>query len=242
MTFKEYQAGLIRLGYDLGRAGADGIPGSATNAATLAFKAKHGLAATTTVGPQTVAALNAELAALGSPPVSDTPPPPVWIVEARRYLGLAEVAGARSNPTILGWAQRLGAKVVGMAFTNDDTPWCGLFVAAVISRALPSECLPAVVVRAASWDAFGRHLNQTAFGCVVRFQRPGGGHVGFAIGRSADGRLIRVLGGNQSNRVSETWIEKARLVECRWPSSINSPPIPLPIMDAKGVTISRDEA
>ncbi len=241
MTFQQYQAGLIRLGYNLGRQGADGIPGAMTNAATIAFKVKHGLSATTTIGPQTVAAMNAALLGLGVPAASDSPPPPVWIVEARRFLGIAEVAGAKSNPTILGWARTLGSRVLGMAYTNDDTPWCGLFVAAVIAKTLPTEGLPAVVVRAAAWDKFGRHLHFVALGSIVRFQRPGGGHVGFAIGRSADGRLIRVLGGNQSNRVSETWIEKARLVEVRWPSSIATPPAPVPVMDAKGATISRDE-
>ena len=252
MTYQEAQRILISLGYDLGRGGPsgkgdDGIPGRLSQAAIVAFKRARGLNPTPTIGPQTVAALEAEKAkrtGAAIPAVPSTGLDPVWIIEARRYLGIAEVVGRGSNATILGWAKRLGTKVLGMTYADDDTPWCGLFVAAVIAATLPGEVLPAIVVRASSWDKFGRKLNAPAFGAIARFQRPGGGHVGFVVGRSADGKLLRILGGNQSNRVSETWIEADRLVAggMRWPSSINSTPEPAPILNAKGAPVSRNEA
>lgn len=250
MQYQEFQRGLIALGFDLGRGGPsgrgdDGIPGRLSQQATVAFKRKHGLSGTVTIGPQTIAAMRADLAKLrGSPPPTrpSTGLDPVWMIEAKRYLGIAEVAGPRSNPTILGWAQKLGRKVLGMDYTNDDVPWCGLFVAAVIASTLPGEVLPAIVVRASAWDKFGRKLAAPAYGAIARFQRPGGGHVGFIVGISADGKLLRIRGGNQSNRVSDTWIEISRLVAVRWPSSINSQPQPAPVLDSSGARISRNEA
>lgn len=245
MTYQEFQRGLIALGYNLGPAGADGVPGRMSQAATIAFKVKHGLSATVTIGPQTIAVMNRELATIGRPAPSGSKPyqtpPPVWVVEAGRHLGVKEVVGRGSNPTIMGWAKRLGARVLGMNYTDDDTPWCGLFIAYVIAVCLPGEPLPAIVVRASAWDKFGR-ATAPVFGCIVRYQRPGGGHVGILIGRSADGRLHRVRGGNQSNRVSDTWIEAERAVAYRWPSSVNSKGEPVPVLDASGAPVSRNEA
>lgn len=252
MTYQEFQRGLIALGYDLGRGGPsgkgdDGIPGRLSQQATVAFKRGRGLSPTPTVGPLTVAAMQAEMAKrLGrdAPAAPAQGLDPVWIIEARRFLGIVEVAGPRSHPTILGWAKRLGPRVLGMNYTGDDIPWCGLFVAAVIAATLPAEPLPAIVVRASAWDRYGRKLNAPAYGAVARFERPGGGHVGFVVGQSADGKLLRILGGNQTNRVSETWIEARRLAPggMRWPGSVNSTPRPAPILNAKGAAVSRNEA
>lgn len=245
MTLQDFQRGLIRLGYDLGRAGADGIPGRLTQQATVAFKRAHGLTATPTIGPKTVAAMQAELAKRTGAAIPRDPPKgldPLWIIEGRRYLGIREVSGPGSHPTILGWARRLGDRVLGMKYQDDDTPWCGLFVAAVIASTLPGEPLPSIVVRASSWDKFGRKLSAPALGAIARFQRPGGGHVGIVTGKSADGKLLRILGGNQSNRVSEIWIEVARLVSLRWPSSVVATPTPAPIMNAAGAVVSRNES
>jgi len=252
MTLEDWQRGLVSLGYDLGRGGrrndgVDGVFGRLTSQATVAFKRSAGLSATPTIGPKSVAAMQAALARRTGQAIPAAPAKgldPVWIIEGRRYLGIREVAGPSSNATILGWARRLGDRVLGMAYRNDDVPWCGLYVAAIIAAVLSAEPLPAVVVRASAWDAFGRKLSRSVimFGAVVRFQRPGGGHVGFAVGVSADGKLVRVLGGNQSNRVSETWIERDRLVEQRWPSTVNAEPTPAPIMNATGSVVSRNEA
>lgn len=249
MTYQDAQRILILLGYDLGRGGPsgkgdDGVPGRLSQQAIVAFKKQRGLNPTPTIGPQTVAALEAERAKRIGAAIPAVPPvglAPVWVIEARRYLGLAEVSGKGSNPAILGWAKRLGTKVLGMTYADDDVPWCGLFVAAVVASTLPGEVLPNVVVRASSWDCFGRKLAAPALGAIARFQRPGGGHVGIVTGVSADGKLLRILGGNQSNRVTETWIEVSRLVALRWPSSIQSQPTAAPILNAKGAPVSRDE-
>ena len=53
-------------------------------------------------------------------------------------MGVREVAGASHSGTILSWAKRLGLR-----YPDDETPWCGLFVAHCVERALPDELLPA---------------------------------------------------------------------------------------------------
>ena len=240
MTFQEFQRGLIRLGYDLGRAGADGVPGRMTAAATIAFKVKRGLSATPAIGPQTIAAMATALREKGTPaPAPRTPPAPVWMIEAQRNLSVREVAGPKSDPTILGWAKRLGSRVLGMNYVEDGTPWCGLFVAHCVELTLPGEPLPSIVVRASSWDRFGRSSSR-GFGAILRFQRPGGGHVGFYAGETADGRFLKVLGGNQSNRVSYAMIESSRLVAVRWPSTGGETRERV-IVDAKGTPMSSNE-
>lgn len=56
-----YQKALIALGYDLGRAGADGISGVKTITAVRAFQTKAGLTVDGIVGKKTLAALDAAL-------------------------------------------------------------------------------------------------------------------------------------------------------------------------------------
>ena len=63
---KALQSGLIRLGYDLGRWGADGDFGDATEAAVRAFQRNHSLDVDGIAGPKTIAQLEAALAKLDS--------------------------------------------------------------------------------------------------------------------------------------------------------------------------------
>lgn len=159
-----------------------------------------------------------------------------WIEEARRFIGLKEYPGNANNPTILGWAKGLGTKLMGIAYGADSVPWCGLFV----GHCMKSAGLPTapVAVRASSWSTWGVACKPVP-GAVVVFQRPGGGHVGFLVGQNAT--AFRVLGGNQGDSVSETWIEKSRAVAVRWPAGVPIPAETLPQLAAKGA-VSRNEA
>ena len=47
-----------------------------------------------------------------------------WIKEARKHIGLAEIPGKQHNPVIVNWLTALGAW-----WNDDETPWCGTFVA-----------------------------------------------------------------------------------------------------------------
>ena len=159
-----------------------------------------------------------------------------WIQVARTFIGLKEYPGNANNSTIMGWAKGLGTKLLGIAYGGDSVPWCGLFVAHCIKSAgLPTA---PIAVRASSWATWGQACKPTP-GAVVVFQRPGGGHVGFLVGQNAT--AFRVLGGNQSDGVTEAWIEKARAVAIRWPSGVAVSSEPLPYVNGKGA-VSKNEA
>lgn len=203
-------------------------------AALKSFQAKAGLPVTGKADVSTVTALRRD--------DNDAAPAqmePAWLVEARRLLGVQEIAGPKSSSTIIGWAKSLGGWVARY-FTGDDIPWCGLFVAHVLASALPEELLPANPLSARAWATFGRALGSPSPGAVLVFSRTGGGHVGLYVGETA--KAYRVLGGNQSNRVSLTWIAKDRLLSMRWPltgTAPNGQPVPL---QADGSPLSTNEA
>jgi uncharacterized protein (TIGR02594 family) len=243
MTTLELQMCLKALGYGLGTSGPnkDGVDGSfgrLTRAAVAKFQADRGLAIQWpgTVGPTTIRALNAAL--VDSPsivtpaaPITVTPP---WLEEARRWKGLTENVGKGSNATILRWG-----KAIADWFVDDDTPWCGAFVHGQLAAALPDEVLPSNALWARAWGEFGVPLKNPAPGAVLVFSRGTGGHVGFYVGE--DDTRFRVLGGNQSNAVTDTWIAKSRLIATRWPKTF-----PLPtagrVLSTAGGALSTNEA
>lgn len=171
---------------------------------------------------------------------------PTWLRAARKKLGTREAPGAANNPTIMSWAKRLGAKVLGIAYNADSVPWCGLFVAACLDEAgidLAAEGLHRmrIAVRASAWGTWGSNLarDRLAPGAVLVFERPGGGHVGFYVGE--DATAYHVLGGNQSDNVTIARIAKTRLVASRWPKGV--PVIGRPVrLAASGKALSSNEA
>ncbi|MFG1410269.1 TIGR02594 family protein [Xanthobacter sp. VTT E-85241] len=144
---------------------------------------------------------------------------PVWLANARALLGTKETPGSGNTAAIMGWAKRLGGWIAGY-FTGDAIPWCGLFVAHVMTlsgfRDIPKNPLGAL-----QWSDFGSALRNGAPGAILTFRRPGGGHVGFYVGEDAD--CFHVLGGNQSDAVTVTRVEKSRLDAIRWPNGGGTP-------------------
>lgn len=197
----------------------DGVWGRLTMAAVRAFQRSRGLAVDGIVGPRTRGALQAAAQNDATQAEdADAGDAPVWLSEARRWMGMREIAGASSNPRILAWG-----RAAERWYVDDDIPWCGAFVFAQFAAALPDETLPAHPLYARNWARFGVPLAAPAPGAVLVFERgPKAGHVGFYVGE--DRTRLRVLGGNQSNAVSETWIAKSRLIATRWPASAPKPP------------------
>ena len=142
-----------------------------------------------------------------------------WMPYARSLIGVREIPGARHSPVIMGWIAKLGRKL-GIAVKDDETPWCGTFVAHVMQHVGIEP--PPIAVRASSWGLWGKTLKAPRPGCVVVFTRTGGGHVGFYCGE--DDTHIHVLGGNQGNAVSITRIARSRLSAMTWPASVPLPP------------------
>jgi len=180
---------------------------------------------------------------------------PRTIVEARKLVGTRETIGPKNNPVIMGWADEVGQVAIGYKYTSDETPWCGLTAAVVAKRA--GKTVPTGPLYALNWAAFGQPVAKRAgldtakpllfepgkvasLGDVLVFKRPGGGHVGFYIGE--DATTYCVLGGNQSDSVGYTWIEKTRCVAVRRPAYTSPPESVKPYRLARSGAISRNEA
>ena len=157
---------------------------------------------------------------------------PLWLQVAEKHKGLKEIPGPKHSPVILGWLRDLKAW-----WAEDETPWCGTFVAHCMREAgLP---IPKLWFRAKAWSDYGSLLrpDRLAPGAILVFGRQGGGHVGFYVGEDAGHYFV--LGGNQSNGVNVMKLGKSRLVASRWPKDV--PVTGKPVRMAGGV-ISTNEA
>lgn len=103
-------------------------------------------------------------------PDSVQPDDPPWLKTAFTELGEREIAGRKSNPDIERFLQ---STVVGpLVPVADEVPWCSAFV----NFCMEQNGLKGTSNRLArSWLTWGRDTKQPTRGCVVVFDRPGGG-------------------------------------------------------------------
>lgn len=143
---------------------------------------------------------------------------PRILVEAAKLIGIKETPGPGDNPTILGWAKKLG---VDKQYTHDSIPWCGLGMAYVCLQSGWEP--PHNFLWALNWANFGVKRDGPAMlGDVLAFKRPGGGHVGMY--GAEDEANYYVLGFNQSDMCKVAKIDKKRCVAIRHcPWRINQP-------------------
>lgn len=147
---------------------------------------------------------------------------PKWLEEARKHIGTREIPGEKHEPKILQWWKAIKRSGI----QSDEVPWCAAFV---------GGCLEAVGVvssryeSAKSYLTWGVPLSKPTLGCVVVFERQGGGHVGFVVGEDPKGRLM-VLGGNQGNVVSIAPFDRSRVAGYRWPAPVSIQLLPLPLI------------
>lgn len=162
---------------------------------------------------------------------------PLHLNVARKYMGMTEIPGKTHNNTLLALLNK-ALIYNGLKFVDDETAWCGGFVAAVLVEAGITPVK--LAVRAKSWAEFGSNLRPShlAPGAILVFGRVGGGHVGFYVGE--DATRYYVLGGNQGNKVSVTPILKNRLIASRWPKGL--PVLGGPVMMTSKQAASINEA
>ena len=138
---------------------------------------------------------------------------PKMLREAISHYGILEHKGKGSNPNILAWAKEVG---VSGWYTDDDIPWCGLFVGMVAKRCgYPFNAGKLLAAR--EWVNWGQivPIERAMLWDVLVFVRPGGGHVGFYVGENKDNYLT--YGGNVSDAVGFAWIAKSRCIAVRRP-------------------------
>lgn len=220
---RDVQSALVQRGYALK---VDGIYGRMTQAAIADFQAKARLQIVNpgSIGPKT-------LKALGLSDRQDEQLGPIWLKEARRFLGLHE----RRDAAILDKALHLDASEIA---------WCGAFTAMVLASTLTREPLPNNPLGARNWTKFGQALATPQLGAVAVFWRGSKdgwqGHVGFVVGHDAS--YLHILGGNQSDSVSIARLDKARLLGYRWPSTGGAAPSGVLPHTTINATITTNEA
>ena len=157
-----------------------------------------------------------------------------WMLEAKKHIGLTEVLGPKHNPTIIGWLKELGSW-----FFTDEDPWCSTYIAHCFKSCKMSY--PKMWMRAKDWSDWGVKIAKPMDGCVVVFEREGGGHVGFVVGETVDG-FLSVLGGNQKNKVSIAKFSKDRVVGYYWPKEVPVPSVYILSKVYGGGEVSTNEA
>lgn len=155
---------------------------------------------------------------MGRRPVKTSP-----LSIAKRFLGLREEPGAKSNPLVLAMLQRAAPWV-----KDDAVAWCGAFaggVAWLLDLERPADHL---ALAARRWLAVGTPVlledAEPGFDVVILKrgdgQQPGPevldapGHVGFYDGRHGDLR-IWLVGGNQGDSVSRSSFDAGRVLGVR---------------------------
>jgi len=148
-----------------------------------------------------------------------------WIARARELIGTREVPGPQHNKTILEMLYRLKSWI-----KDDETPWCGTFVAHCLQAA--GLVYPKHWYRALAYRDYGtaESLDNIPYGAIAIKGRKGGGHVFFAVAQSPSGIMIYGLGGNQNNAVNIAAFSRRDILAVRWPSGANVSKRPLPVV------------
>ncbi len=114
---------------------------------------------------------------------------------------------------------------------DDEKPWCACFVTWVMDESGYGEEVKLVVRQAFSldWREFGKKVKKPTYGTICIKKRARGGHIGFVVGESGDGKYYYVLGGNQNDEVN---ISKSLKTKWDWfvvPSNYKSEDASLPL-------------
>jgi uncharacterized protein (TIGR02594 family) len=158
-----------------------------------------------------------------------------WLIEARKHVGTSEIVGKQHSPAILNWLRGLRAW-----WQDDETPWCGVFVAHCL-RVVGCP-FPKAWFRARAYLDFGVKIDKPCVGCLAIFTRTGGGHVAFVVGYDKQRRLM-CLGGNQGNSVTIAPFDVSRVAGYVWPDArFAMPKSSMPILDASRMMSSQNEA
>lgn len=101
------------------------------------------------------------------------------------------------------------------------TAWCAAFVNWCLTQAGAPHLGYAT---AKSWVDFGTPVAHPVYGCItiIKPSKSTGsttGHVAFYVERVGD--FVKLLGGNQGDKVSESKFRESSVIAYRWPTTIN---------------------
>lgn len=150
---------------------------------------------------------------------------PEWMTYAEAHIGVKEIPGRLHNRTILGWLSRFAKNIGKWGQSRDETPWCAVFVSAMLDMAGIKGTDDA---RAVSYKAWGRpsKIRRGAIVVIRRRRKDGENKTGSNRGGYHVFFLDKItknfywgVGGNQRNQVSRAAYSKANyeLVAIRWP-------------------------
>jgi len=187
---------------------ADGAFGGLTYEAVKALQQDRGIKADGIADAKTWSALGL----ISTPPLTPTVGDDVvapWMALAKAELGVREFSRkGKDNERIVDYhrtSKNLSSAVAG----RDETPWCSSFVNWVMAQAGYRGTGHALAASWLKWR-YGEEITPGRYGAIAVIKRKGkssdkatgsstGFHVGFFV--SATASKLRLLGGNQGNRV-----------------------------------------
>lgn len=125
---------------------------------------------------------------------------PKWLKIAKKEIGEKEVPGRGNNPRIVEYHD-----YTTLDASADSVPWCAAFVAFCLENAgVRSTRKP----NARSYEHWGKNvsIDDTRAGDVAVFWRGKKdgwkGHVAFVLGYNKNSKLLKIVGGNQTDAVT----------------------------------------
>ena len=150
---------------------------------------------------------------------------PPWFKFAYDHYGEKEIKGAKDNPFIRHlWA------AIDFGERSDEVPWCSIFINAMLVAVGQKGTGSPMAI---TFEKYGVavNLSDVQLGDIVVLHRFGAAHyvdhphdwrrhVGFFAGLHADGKVVRLLGGNQHDMVCEADFPASRITAIRRPGVV----------------------
>jgi len=145
---------------------------------------------------------------------------PAWLEVARRCIGIEEHPGDANSPQIMRGPEIIAAAYPEMrsycaCYTADSIAWCGLAVAFFVTSAGYKPIFGADDLHrflwADAWKEWGVKLTAPAPGAIIVLQN----HV--ALYERTEGENVVLLGGNQSDKIKESYFPAKSILHIRWP-------------------------
>ncbi len=138
-----------------------------------------------------------------------------WMKIAYTYVGVHEIAGPKAHPKIAEWLKGVGQN------GSDEIAWCAAAANGILKEAGYKHTKRAT---ARSLMDAGTKLTEFKPGCIVVLWRGSisgwQGHVAFGEKLSANGKQVRLLGGNQGDEFNSSWYSTDRVLGYIWPEKL----------------------